>query len=113
MTLTRFRKAVFAEFGDNMQHATPANVRDFLERIQAEMHEEERERGDLKGPLVLNEHAISYEQIIKEFFSQALRLPDDQAIITLWTMAVEMSFSALESQYAEIFRPLFPEFGPE
>jgi hypothetical protein len=113
MTLSAFRKAVFAAFGPKMENATPANVRDFLDQMQARAHEDAREGGASRGPLVLNEHALSYEQIIQEFFSQALRLPNDEAIITLWTMAVEMSFSALESQYAEIFKPLFPEFEPE
>ena len=112
MTLPVFRKAVFAAFGPKMENATPANVRDFLDEMQERMHAEARERETSGGPMTLNEHATSYEQIIQEFFSQALRLPSDEAIITLWTMAVEMSFSSLESQYAEMFRPLFPDIEP-
>jgi hypothetical protein len=113
MTLSAFRKAVFAAFGPKMENATPANVRDFLDQMQERLHAEARDTGGVPGPLVLNESATSYEQIVQEFFSQALRLPNDEAIITLWTMAVEMSFSALESQYADIIKPLFPEFEPE
>ena len=113
MKLAQFRKAVFSEFGPNMENATPANVREFLDRIQQQLHEESVETTGLKGPLQLDEHATTWEQILREFFSQVLRMPNDEAIITLWTMAVEMSFQALESQYAEIFRPLFPDLGPD
>jgi hypothetical protein len=110
MKLAEFRKRVFAAFGPKMENATPANVRQFLDTIQADLEEESLERrGGVRGPIVLNEHATSYEQILQEFFSESLRLPNDAAIITLWTMAVEMSFSALASQYAEVLQRMFPD----
>lgn len=113
MTLSQFRRAVFDSLGPNMEHATPANVREFLDGIQQRLHEESAGHNGPRGPLRLNEHAVSWEQILREFFSEVLKMPDDAAIITLWTMAVEMSFQALEGHYAEIFRPLFPDAFPE
>lgn len=113
MNLSQFRKSVFSEFGPNMENATPANVREFLERVQKQAHEENEAREGRTGPLRIDEHADSWEQILREFFSQTLRMPSDEAIITLWTMAVEMSFQALESHYADAFRPLFPDHTPD
>lgn len=109
MKINEFREAVIREFGPNMENATPANVREFLDRVQLVLHEDESLARDAFGRLVLNEHATSYEQILREFFSGVLKLPNDEAVITLWIMALEMSYSALETQYADIFRRLFPD----
>jgi hypothetical protein len=112
MTLREFRTAVFDAFGPRMENATPANVREFLDLMMERRHEEALPPGPT-SPLVLDEHAKSYEQIIQEFFSSVLRLPDDEAIINLWILSVEMAFSAQESQYAERFRGLFRDLDGE
>ncbi len=104
MNLEEFKEAVRREFGANLQNATPANVREFLDRLQ-----QAEWKSSTSVPLVLNETATTYEEIIRDFFARVLDLPPEQAIILLWTVAIELSFAALESHYAEIFDKLFRE----
>ncbi|MDE2127319.1 MAG: hypothetical protein KGJ62_12085 [Armatimonadetes bacterium] len=100
--LKRFRATVRREFGANLEKATPANVREFLDR-----HEEEMLHGRPKAPIELRESKTTYEEILKDFFSDVLDRPTDEAIIALWTLALEMSFFSIEQQAADRFRPLF------
>jgi len=90
------------EFGPGLQNATPANVRDFLDRLQGDLFT--REFGER---IVLNEQATSYEEIIKDFFARVLDFPQEEAIIMLWTLAFDLAFSAIEFQDAERLGPLF------
>ena len=106
MRLKEFRELVKAQFGENLRHATPANVREFLDHLQAESFQ--TRRGER---IVLEEAATSYEEIIKEFFSRILERPDEDAFIAMWTLALDLSFAAIESQYAEDFARLFAELG--
>ena len=100
--LDAFRKAVWKEFGHNLEKATPANVRDFLDRHQDELFD-----GDPNGRFVLNEPKTTYEEILKDFFVRVLERPSDEALILLWTLAFEMSFFNIEQHAAERLQSLF------
>lgn len=104
MKIEDFRRAIKAEFGENLEHATPANVREFLDRMQEDVFQ-----GRLRGPVVLNEPKTTYEEILKDFFARVLDFPKDEALIMLWTMAFDLSFSALELHLAERFEILFKD----
>lgn len=104
MKLAEFRKLVNQEFGDNLKHATPANVRDFLDRVETEVLAEK-----VTNRIVLDEPCTSYEEVIKDFFAQMLELPPEEAVVGLWTLALDLAFASVESQYAERFASLFKE----
>ena len=100
--LDAFRKAVWKEFGHNLEKATPANVRDFLDR-----HQEQLFDGGSTDRFVLNEPKTTYEEILKDFFVRVLERPSDEALILLWTLAFEMSFFNIEQHAAERLQSLF------
>jgi hypothetical protein len=102
--LEEFREAIKTEFGSHLEHATPANVREFLDRIQQNHHQE-----SFAGRVELNEPATDFEEILKDFFARVLYYPQDEALILLWTMAFDLSFSALELQLADKLDTLFKD----
>ncbi len=104
MRIEEFRKAIKREFGDNLEHATPANVREFLDRMHQDVF-----HGALRAPIVINEPKTTYEEILKDFFARVLEFPKDEALVMLWTMAFDLSFSALEVHLADRFGALFRE----
>lgn len=107
--LQKFRDAVQREFGRNLEKATPANVRDFLDRFQeASFHESREATGQTR--IELNETKSTYEEILKDFFARVLERPSDEALILLWTLAFEMCFFTIEQHAAERLQSLFGEF---
>jgi hypothetical protein len=102
--LRDFRKLVKAEFGDGLKHATPANVREFIDGLDTHAVLEK-----LPSRIVINEPCSSYEEVIKDFFAQVLELPPEEAIVALWTLALDLAFATIESQYNERFASLFPD----
>jgi len=102
--LDAFRRAVWKEFGHNLEKATPANVRDFLDR-----HQDEIFVSGKADRFVLNEPKTTYEEILKDFFVRVLERPSDEALIILWTLAFEMSFFNIEQHAAERLQSLFGE----
>ncbi|MEN6521206.1 MAG: hypothetical protein ABFD46_08670 [Armatimonadota bacterium] len=102
MKIEEFRDLVTSEFGPGLKHATPANVREFLDRIQEEVFQSRQ-----MDRIVINEPATSYDEVIKDFFSRILDSPRDEALVALWTLALDLSFAAIEYQYAERFANLF------
>ncbi len=106
MTLPEFRELVHAEFGPRLERATPANVRDFLDRMQVRLHQDSGET----APYVLEEEAPrapSYEEIVADFFARALDYPPDQALIMLWLLAFEQHFAMLGEDYSHRFVTIF------
>lgn len=104
MKLDEFRKIVRSEFGEGLAHATPANVREFLDRMESDVIPER-----FSNRIVLNEPCNTYEEVIRDFFAQILEMPSDEAIVALWTLSLYLAFSAIESQYADRFAALFQE----
>ena len=104
MRVEEFRRTIKREFGEHLENATPANVRDFLDRMQEDVFQ-----GNLRRRILLNEPKTTYEEILKDFFARVLDFPKDDALIMLWTMAFDVSFSALEHHLADRLEPLFRE----
>ncbi len=102
MKLQEFRKLVKAEFGDGLKHATPANVREFVDRLESDILPEK-----VANRIVIDEPCSSYEEVIKDFFAQILELPPEDAMVALWTLALDLAFATIESQYSERFASLF------
>lgn len=103
MDLQTFKQMVYQEFGDHLQYATPANVREFLDRLHSQ-------QGTVRLPgerFEIHETGTTYEEIIKDFFARVLDMSSDEAIILLWTLAIDLAFAAVEHQYAEYFASLF------
>jgi len=104
--IAEFRELVRQEFGPRLERATPASVREFLDRMQLRLHQEAGE-----GPpyVMAEEPARSYEEIVSDFFSRALDYPPEQAFIMLWLLAFEQHFAMLEEDYARRFVTIFGE----
>lgn len=102
MDLGEFKGLVNTEFGKHLEHATPGNVRDFLDRMQLNSL-----GANLNGRIVLEEHASTYEEVVKDFFAKVLEFPKEEALMLLWLLAFDLVFSAIELQQADKFRTLF------
>lgn len=102
MRIEEFRRAMRREFGENLEHATPANVRHFLDELSRRQFEPM-----MRKRLVLDEPKTTYEEILKDFFSRVLDFPRDEALILLWTMAFELSFEMLQHHLSDRFSALF------
>ena len=111
MDIAEFRELVRAEFGPRLERATPASVRDFLDRMSLRLHEESGEG----QPYVLDadEDARSYEEIVTDFFARTLDYPPEKAFIMLWLLAFEQHFAMVEEDYARRFVTIFGEGEPE
>jgi hypothetical protein len=103
LRLREFKRRVHAAFGPNMENATPSNVREFLDKLQAIRPSEKS-----NGRFVIDETAPSYESILRDFFARTLDLPHEEAVIALWTFALELAFAdlneVLEARFGSIFR---------
>lgn len=103
MRIDEFRQLVFREFGSDLDNATPANVREFLDRMNLSSF-----KAQANNPrVVLNEQGRNYEEIVKDTFAKILKLPPEEAVPLLWLIAFELSFSVIEYQYAEALERLF------
>jgi hypothetical protein len=102
--LQDFRKLVKTEFGDNLKHATPANVREFVDKFEDDILQHK-----LANRIVLSEPCNSYEEVLKDFFAKTLELPPEEAMAALWTLALDLAFATIESQYNERFASLFQD----
>ena len=104
MKVEEFKKLIVSEFGDDLEHATPANVREFLDRMETEVLPQK-----LSNRIAINEPCNSYEEVIKDFFAKTLELPPEEAMVALWALALDLAFSAIESQFSERFASLFQD----
>ena len=79
---------------------TPANVREFLDRMQARLHP-----APLRGQRYqIDEPAESYEEILRGFFQDSLENPSDRTFILLWLLCLELS-------YADVTESVQQQFG--
>jgi hypothetical protein len=118
MDILEFKQRVRKAFGPEMEHATPANVREFIDGIQREMWRKERadhaaRTGSPRVPIELDGKGgpATYEGTVREFFAHALKEPNEQALILLWMYALDMAYSGIEEMQSEAFNQLFVE-GP-
>ncbi len=106
MTLPEFRRLVRKEFGGDLRHMTPANVRGFVDRISTSLD------GEPPAPsrrISLCEPEGTYEAIVRDFLRQALEMPSDQAVIRLWLYSLELTVASVSEVEAEKFHRLFAE----
>ncbi len=106
MDIRQFKNLVTQEFGPHLEHATPANVREFLDRMQAQAIPP-----GVKGRIVLEENATTFEEVLRDFFAKVLDLSPDDAVIMLWMLAFDLAFSAIEIQESDTFNALFGEYA--
>jgi hypothetical protein len=90
MKLEEFKEVVKQEFGAKLEHATPANVQEFIANFYAGLS------GKREGRYEIEERASSYEEIVKDFLAGVLEHPSDDAIILLWLLALELLFAVIE-----------------
>ncbi len=111
MRLSELKERVRLAFGDKMQHATPANVRDFLDGFQVEMWREEKPHHTAYpgGPYEIfsEPESISYETIIQQFFAKVLVADDEQALLLLWLLALDLAYSGIEQVQSDRLDRLF------
>jgi len=102
MTLEAFQQRVRQQFGAGMEQATPQNIREFLDEMQQELADT-----PVSGRYELTETAVSYEAILRSFFSEILDAPRDEALIQLWMLGLEFAFAGLRDTIEEEISPLF------
>jgi hypothetical protein len=112
MEIGEFRARVRQTFGEDLHRASPASVRDFLDTLT------EESAAPIAGRrFVIDETAKTYEEVMRTFFCRVLELPQDQAVLQLWVVALELSYALIESQDAErlgsLFRGLEEPYRPE
>jgi hypothetical protein len=119
MTLPEFKQRAAAAFGPSMEHATPANVREFLDLVARDRWREEHtahgssRSGEPPAPLEIpHGESTSYEDILRQFFADALSAPNEQALIHLWLLALDLAYAGLEEQAAQQIGPLFADRNP-
>ncbi|NIR01455.1 MAG: hypothetical protein GTN78_14865 [Gemmatimonadales bacterium] len=107
LTVGELRELVREEFGEHLERATPATVRDFLDRLQVRLHDESGEG----SPYVIEEEQRerSYEEIVADFFSRVLDYEPEKGVILLWLLAFEQHFSMIEEDYVQRALTLFGE----
>jgi hypothetical protein len=103
MRLNEFKQKVRREFGEDLHRASPATVRDFLDRLQADAPSARVDGQRIE----LHETAKSYEEVMRTFFTRVLDLPSEDAIQLLWTVAFELSYAIIESHDADRIGHLF------
>ena len=105
MTLQSFRALVRREFGGDLRYMTPANAREFLDRVQPQVD------ALPGGRIYLNEPEFTYEGIVRDFLRQVLEMPPDQAVIRLWIYCLELASAGVHEVEAEKFQKLFVQTG--
>jgi hypothetical protein len=105
VTLQEFRRIVAREFGPELRRMTPANVRDFLDRVQPQVDGSDM----LVERIFLNEPQQTYEGIVRDFLLQALEMPSDQAVIRLWLYCLELIMAGVTDLEEERFQRLFAQ----
>src|SRR5687768_16564697 len=100
---------VRSEFGTDLRHMTPANIREFLDRVQPQVDTPPRPNG---GRIHLRETESSYEGILRDFFQRVLEMPSDQAVILLWLYALEMASASVTDLESERLHALFAGMIP-
>ncbi len=104
MRLEDFKEKVREAFGEDLHRASPATVREFLDRLHEDIHVAQRNPYDRFD---LDESARSYEEVMRSFFVRVLDLPADEAIMMLWTVALDLSYAIIASRDALLIGHLF------
>ena len=104
MTLREFQRQVRKEFGSDLERMTPANVREFVDRVQTEVA---GPPAPGNGRIYLNESQTTYEAILRDFLSRVLELPNDQGYIQLWMLVLDLAYADIRDHAASHLEGLF------
>jgi hypothetical protein len=111
MKLDEFKEQVRHTFGDDLHRASPAAVRDFLDRLQEDMHiariSSPGSNGLYDRRIDVDESAKSYEEVMRTFFAHVLDLPPEEAVTMLWAVAFDLSYAIIASHDADRIGHLF------
>ena len=107
MSLQEFRLLVRSEFGGDLRHMTPANVREFLDRVGPEVDGSPA----FGGRISLNEPEGTYEGIVRDYFHRVLEMPPDQAVIRLWLYSLDLAIAGIAEVEEEKLRSLFADLA--
>jgi hypothetical protein len=92
LTLQELKERAIAEFGEELERATPESVQRFVALVHAELSSQMK-RGQF---VVVDETSDSYLDVMRRFFRKALDMPAEEAAILLWLTAIEWLFSSIE-----------------
>ena len=114
MDLDDFKRRAREAFGPGLEHATPANVPEFVATLHQEMWRSDRAEasartGNPAPPLELDVRngPITYEASVRRFFSHALDAPNEQALLLLWLYALDLAYAGIEQVQSDDFNRLF------
>ncbi|NIM04450.1 MAG: hypothetical protein GTO55_00975 [Armatimonadetes bacterium] len=104
MNRAKLRELVIAEFGPRLERLTPAGAREFLDRLYREFHRAVHPPGSI---IEIDESARSYEEIMAQFFANALETDAEEAALMLWLYAFEQHYATMQEEYTERFIAMF------
>ncbi len=111
MQFEDFKSRMRSALGSSLEHATPANVREFVDEIQLELWREEHPKpapGQMRHRIEIPEtEAISYEGLMRAFFARALVADRDEALMQLWILALDLAYGGIEELLSEKMTRLF------
>ncbi len=114
MRLPEFKDRVKDAFGEHLQHATPANVREFLDQLQkdvwaAQRAESSSRSGGTPAPYDIpsESESVTWESLVRDFFTHALETEPEQALMMLWIFGLDLAYSGIEELHADNMNRLF------
>jgi hypothetical protein len=118
MQLAEFKERVKRAFGEKLEHATPANVREFLDQLQQEIWKSQRSeqraregRIDVPYEIPSTPGLVTWESLVRDFFLQSLETEPEQAVMMLWVFALDLAYSGIEELHADTLNNLFRDFS--
>ena len=78
------RQLVLDAFGPRLERLTPETLRDFVDRVQLDLTPDTPAL-----PLVLDESAVSYDEVMRDFFLGTFEMEPEAAFVLLWLTAFE------------------------
>ena len=103
MDVSEFRDAVHAHFGERLERATPASVREFMGRVRLNLGVTPEE------PLAETEDRYTSEEMVRHFFAHVFDFPTATGFILLWIAAFEPWFAATQPDPQSAFARLMRE----
>jgi hypothetical protein len=111
LRIQEFQRRLTKALGSSLEHATPANVREFVDQTQQELWREEHPR---PAPTEKQQRIeitpakeTTYEEMMRGFFVSALYASRDDSLIQLWILALDLAYSGIEEMHAERMQNLF------
>ncbi|MDR3711081.1 MAG: hypothetical protein P4L33_22490 [Capsulimonadaceae bacterium] len=116
MELSEFKLRAIQAFGPDFEHATPANVREFVDSVYRDLWNQEKAEaaatsGCPRPPLDLDTCGapLTYEGSVRQFFVRTLESPGENAILLLWLYSLDMAYAGIEQLHSDHFNRLFTD----